>query len=84
MASLPQRESRNVERSRFSAEDRILLLEQDADVNDRRHAELLSMMGQIKAYMLGVIITASTATIVGAINLAYGRISSASIAWFGL
>lgn len=52
---------------------RLTLLETDADLaeQDRKafKAEIRGEITTLKRYMLGVILTASTATIVGAVNL---------------
>lgn len=52
---------------------RLTLLETDADLAEQDHkafkAEIRGEITTLKRYMLGVILTASTATIVGAVNL---------------
>lgn len=73
--SIPQRESRNEERKHFQDHDRIVLLEQDQDRADRRQQEILNELRGVKAALYGVVVTAASATIVGAINLAIGGIS---------
>lgn len=67
--------TRNEERQHFSDHDRIVLLEQDGDRAERRQQEILSELRSVKSAMIGVIVTAASATIVGAINLAIGGIS---------
>ena len=72
------RESRRESRSHFDETTRLSLIEGDLDLMEidsvRFKLEIRSEIHSMKTMMLGVIISASTATIVGAINLVYGRL----------
>lgn len=68
-------EPRRLARADFSDGSRIELLEQDMDAREREQAEFMrEMRGEMKGLKnmaVGVMLTATTATIVGAINLVY-------------
>jgi hypothetical protein len=52
----------------------VTLLETDADNHEIEMDALRGDIRSIKAMMLGVLVSATTATIVGAINLAFGTL----------
>ena len=72
------KEPRHVARALFSSDSRTILLEQDVDDFERNFdsfkMEIRSEVRQIKSMAFGVMVSATTATIVGAINLVYGRL----------
>ena len=68
------RESRREQREKFSSEVRLDLLEFDMDESDRSYKALKADIHSMKTMMMGVIISAATASIIGAINLFYQRI----------
>jgi len=68
------RESRREQREKFSSEVRLDLLEFDMDETDRGFQSLKADIRSMKTMMMGVIISAATASIIGAINLFYQRI----------
>ena len=72
------RETRREARSHFDETTRLSLLEGDIDLQEidsaRFKQEIRGEIRSVKALMLGVVVSASTATIVGAINLVMGRL----------
>ena len=72
------RETRREARSHFDETVRVSLLEGDMDLFEIDSAkfkqEIRNDVQSMKNMMLGVIFTASSATIVGAINLVLGKI----------
>ena len=68
------RESRREQREKFTSEVRINLLEFDMDEAERSYKALKADIRSMKNMMMGVIISAATASIIGAINLFYQRI----------
>lgn len=72
--------SRNEERQLFTLDGRMILAEQDADAMERSldafKREIRSEVRAIKSLLIGVMVSAVTATIVGAINLIYQRVGA--------
>ena len=73
-----QREPRRERRSHFDADGRLTLLEGDADDHelalDLFKAEIRAEVKAIKMLLFGVMASATTATIVGALNLFYQHV----------
>lgn len=69
-----RREPRREARAHFELPARVTLLETDADNHEIEMDALRGDIRSIKAMMLGVMVSATTATIVGAINLAFGNL----------
>ena len=73
-----QREPRRERRAAFDQITRLALLEDDADYQEAQmeafKVEIRSEIRSMKNMMLGVIVTAASASIVGAINLVYQRL----------
>lgn len=70
-------EPRHVARETFADGSRLILLEQDIDKFERElnafKMEIRAEVKQIKQLAWGVMVSATTATIVGAINLFYSK-----------
>jgi hypothetical protein len=69
-----ERLSRNLARTQFTETSRIILAEQDLDEHDRMIIAFKEEVRTIKTMLMGVLISASTATVVGAMNLLYQRL----------
>lgn len=69
-----RREPRREARRHFDLDARTTLLEGDADDHEIAMESLRTDIRSIKAMMLGVMVSAATASIVGALNLLYQRI----------
>lgn len=71
-------EPRHQTRESFTDASRIILLENDADRAERElvafKVEMRAEIKQIKALAWGVMVSATTATIVGALNLLFGHV----------
>jgi hypothetical protein len=63
-------------RTAFTTDSRLILLEQDADNFEAVIESFKEDIKAIKALLVGVMVSALTATVVGAINLLAGRFAS--------
>lgn len=64
-----EREARRIRRGTFDVPARMLLMEDDADENEREHAALRNEIRAVKSLLVGILISTSTAAVVGALNL---------------
>lgn len=71
--SYAARRSRNDARRHFEVPERVSLLEEDADEQDRQLAGLRNELKNTNKILSGLLVTIAAGTIVGALNLLIGR-----------
>ena len=69
-----RREPRREARAQFDIAARTTLLESDADDHEVQLESFRADVRSIKTMMMGVLVSATTASIIGALNLAFGTV----------